>query len=195
MLDVVLLFTGRVGTEPALSRLAAGVCVLGRVVTVTGTPIAKIHGDPESDQQLFWGRCTTKYHRETFTRGVRRSRLPPGSIRRNVFRQRDRAFPALRSAVRGGAFGSSALRFAIHSEEKRQISLLPSIFTKCKYTSHKTKMTKNKSSQMKLELHETNDINKSISAGLPVQKKANINDKKIILTTLKTSWNEQKEQV
>lgn len=31
---------------------------------------------------------------------------------------------------------------------------------------------------MKLELHETNDINKSISAGLPVQKKAKINDKK-----------------
>lgn len=80
-------------------------------------------------------------------------------------------------------------------KKKRQISLLPSIFTKCKYTSHKTKMTKNKSSQIKLELHETNDINKSISAGLPVQKKANINDKKIILTTLKTSWNGQKEQV
>lgn len=48
---------------------------------------------------------------------------------------------------------------------------------------------------MKLELHETNDINKSISAGLPVQKKANINNKKIILTTLKTTWNEKKEQL
>lgn len=49
---------------------------------------------------------------------------------------------------------------------------------------------------MKLQLHETNHIiNKSISAGLPVQKKANINDKKIILTTLKTSWNEKKEEV
>lgn len=31
---------------------------------------------------------------------------------------------------------------------------------------------------MKLQLHETNHINKSISAGLPVQKKANINNKK-----------------
>lgn len=48
---------------------------------------------------------------------------------------------------------------------------------------------------MKLQLHETNHINKSISAGLPVQKKANINDKKIILTTLKTSWNEKKKEV
>lgn len=45
-------FTGRVGTEPALSCLAAGVCVLGLDVPATGTPITEIHGDPEPGQQL-----------------------------------------------------------------------------------------------------------------------------------------------
>lgn len=112
--------------------------------------------------------------------GPRQSRLPPSSIRRaypdttaEPFQHNAR--PCARESV---WIISSARRnwFRTKKKKKRQISLLPSIFTKCKYTSHKTKMTKNKSSRLELELHETNDINKSISAGLPVQKKANIND-------------------
>lgn len=171
----IKLFTSRVGTEPALSRLIAGVRVSGLVVTVTGTPITKIHGDPESGQQLF-GLVHNKISQgEIYMRGP----SEPSSSQLHsphVSWHQNRAFPAQRSAVCGSVWIISSARRNLFIR-KRQISLLPPIITKCKYISHKTKMTKNKSSRMKLELHETNDINKSISAGLPVQKKAKINDK------------------
>lgn len=126
----------------------------------------KTNGDPQSGQQLFGYMHNRLSQGDIYARGSIRAILPPAPIADTVTEPFQRnARPCAK------AFRSSALHVSIYSEEKRQISLLPSVFTKCKYISPRTKMAKNKSSQMKVELHETNDINKSISAGLPVQKK------------------------
>lgn len=106
-------------------------------------------------------------------------------------------------------FESPALYVTIYSsiKKERQVAhLLQSISTKCKYTSHKDnnkRQKKDRQLQIKhfwkkksIKLTKYIHINKEISAGLPVQKKANDNDNKkkelvIEPTTLNTRWNEK----